>query len=274
MLGNLLWRGLLAGLIAGVVGFGIARTIGEPHVDVAIAYEEYLDALDPTPAVAEPGDAPLVTRDEQRNSGLATGALIFGVAIGGIFSLVFAGALGRLGPVTIRGTAALLGLLGFVAVYLTPFLKYPANPPAVGADDTIGRRTGWYLLTILAAIVAMVAAVVARKRLVERLGPWNATLAAALGYAVVIVVAWSAFPSFDEVPQAALPTVVGAVGDAGVTFPPTTLWRFRFASLAIQAAIWAVVALGFGTLAERFFRTSGAPRRRAADDPLITAHRV
>jgi hypothetical protein len=273
MLGNLLWRGLLAGLLAGLVGFGIARTIGEPHVDTAIAYEGYLDALHP-PADAGPEEAPLVTRDEQRNSGLATGALIFGVGIGGMFSLVFAGALGRLGPLTVRGTAALLGLLGFVAVYLTPFLKYPANPPAVGDDDTIGRRTSWYLLMILVAVVAMLAAVVVRKRLVERLGAWNATMAAVLGYTVVIVVAWLAFPTIDEVPQEAIPTVVGAVGDTGVTFPPSTLWRFRIASVAIQAAIWAVVALGFGALAERFFRTSGAPRRRAADDPLIAAHRV
>src|SRR5690349_10198283 len=148
MLGKLLWRGLVAGLLAGLVGFGIARWIGEPQVDRAIAFEDYTDALHPAPD-AGPPQAPLVSRSEQRSSGLATGAIIFGVAIGGIFALVFAVGLGRMGTHTVRGTAALLGLLGFVAVYLTPFLKYPANPPSVGDDDTIGRRTGWFLAIML-----------------------------------------------------------------------------------------------------------------------------
>lgn len=268
MLGNLLWRGLLAGLIAGLVGFGIARTIGEPHVDTAIAFEEYVDALNPAPGPADT-EAPLVTRDEQRSSGLATGAVIFGVAIGGIYALVFSVALGRLGPFTVRGTAALLGLLGFVAVYLTPFLKYPANPPAVGNDDSIGRRTGWYLAMILVSVVATVAAVLVRRRLVGRLGSWNATLAVTAGYVVVVIAVWLAFPTINEVPQQALPSVTGAVGDAGVTFPPATLWRFRVASLAVQASIWTVIAVVFGAFAERFFTSSGAPRRRAADDPLL-----
>jgi predicted cobalt transporter CbtA len=273
VLGNLLWRGLVAGLLAGVVGFGVARWIGEPQVDRAIAFEDYTDALHPAPDAPTTPDAPLVSRSEQRSSGLATGAVIFGVAIGGIFALVFAVGLGRLGTHTVRGTAALLGLLGFVAVYLTPFLKYPANPPAVGDPDTIGRRTGWYVTIMLIGVVAMVAAVLVRRRLVGRLGGWNATLAVVAGYAAVVVVAYALLPTIDEVPQQALPTVVGAVTDAGATFPPVVLWRFRMASLAIQAVIWAVLSLGFGVLAERYFRATGAPRRREHDDPLLAAFR-
>src|SRR5205814_1533215 len=164
--------------------------IGEPQVDRAIAFEDHTDALHPAADGPTKAEAPLVSRSEQRSSGLATGAAIFGVAIGGIFALVFAVALGRMGPHTVRGTAALLGLLGFVTVYLTPFLKYSGNPPAVGDADTIGRRTAWYLTIMLIGVVAMVAAVVVRKRLVGRLGGWNATLAVVAGYVVVVVVAY------------------------------------------------------------------------------------
>ncbi len=37
MTGNLLLRGMLAGLIAGFIAFGFARVFGEPQVEIAIA---------------------------------------------------------------------------------------------------------------------------------------------------------------------------------------------------------------------------------------------
>ena len=37
---------------------------------------------------------------------------------------------------------AVVGLLGFIAAFGVPFFVYPANPPAVGNDDTIGERSG------------------------------------------------------------------------------------------------------------------------------------
>ena len=48
-----------------------------------------------------------------------------------------------------------LAASGFVAVYLVPYLKYPANPPAVGNPDTIGTRTGLYFVMIVLSIIAM-----------------------------------------------------------------------------------------------------------------------
>jgi Probable cobalt transporter subunit (CbtA) len=75
-------------------------------------------------------------------------------------------AYGRLGPLGAWGTAALLGVFGFVAAYLTPFIKYPPNPPSVGDPETIGRRTALYLVLVLLSIAAMVLAVRARQGLV------------------------------------------------------------------------------------------------------------
>ncbi len=158
MIRKLLIRGMLTGLIAGIFAFGVAKIVGEPQVDKAIAFESYIEYT----VHHQTPEAALVSRSLQNSAGLGTGVLIYGIAFGGIFALVFAVAYGRLGTLTARGTAAVLGLLGFVSVYLVPNLKYPANPPSIGNPDTISRRTGLYLLMILISVVVMVLAVIVR----------------------------------------------------------------------------------------------------------------
>ena len=106
--------------------------------------------------------------------------------MGGIFALVFTVAYGRIGLQTARGTAALLGLLAFVGLCVVPMLKYPPNPPAIGQDDTIGKRTVLYLVMLLLSVAAIVVAFVVRRRLVGRVGGWNATLLVAAGYLVAM----------------------------------------------------------------------------------------
>jgi hypothetical protein len=244
---SLLIRGLLVGLVAGLAAFGFARWRGEPSVNKAIAFESYVEH-DVHHQAAEPVE---VSRSVQDSAGLGTGAILYGVAMGGIFALVFTVAYGRLGLRTARGTAALLGLLGFVGLYLVPLMKYPANPPAIGQADTIGKRTVLYLVMIVLSVAALVAAVVVRRRLVGRFGAWNATLLVGGGYVAAMAICYLALPGVNEVPQAAIPGVVDAVTDAGVTFPPAVLWNFRVASLGIQVVVWSVIALAFGSLAER-----------------------
>ena len=41
--GSLLWRGMIVGFFAGLLAFGILKTIGEPAVDKAIAFESAMD---------------------------------------------------------------------------------------------------------------------------------------------------------------------------------------------------------------------------------------
>jgi hypothetical protein len=243
---KLLLYGMLVGLVAGLFAFIVAKTVGEPSVDKAISFEDLVAA-----ARHEPEGTELVSRTVQSTAGLGAGVIIYGVAFGGVFALVFALAYGRLGALTARGTAAALGLIGFVAVYLVPFLTYPATPPAVGNPDTIGRRTTLYLLMIVISVAAAVIAVLVRKRLRDRLGDWYATVVVGAAYVVVMIVVFIAMPGINDVPQQALEGVTGAVRDAGITFPPLVLWRFRMASLAIQAITWATLAVGFGVLATR-----------------------
>jgi hypothetical protein len=238
---------MLVGLAAGLLAFCVARTLGEPQVNKAIAFEEYVDAN----VHHESGEDAPVSRAVQDSGGLGAGAILYGVAFGGLFALVFAGAYGRLGTMTARGTAAVLGLLGFLGVYVVPVLKYPANPPAIGDPDTIGKRTTLFLLMMLLSISAMIVAVVVRRRLVIRFGEWNATLVAAGGYLVAMALCFVLLPGINEIPQALIAGVVPAVTDAETTFPPTVLWRFRVASFAIQAVMWATIAIGFGVVADR-----------------------
>jgi hypothetical protein len=249
---SLLLRGMLVGVVAGLLAFLTAHSLGEPQVNKAVDFESYVATLH-----HEPEEAAEVSRDVQSTIGLGAGSLLYTVAFGGLFALVFAATYGRLGPRTVRGTSAALGGMGLLSVYVVPSLKYPANPPSVGNGDSIGHRTTLYLLMIVASVALMVLAVVVRKRWVPRLGEWNATLAAAAVLLVGVAVCYLVFPGIDEVPQRAIPGVVRAVTDAGVTFPPTLLWRFRVASLAVQLVIWGTLALGFGVVAQRLFDRDG-----------------
>lgn len=217
---NLLVRGMLAGLGAGVLALVVAYLLGEPRIDAAIAFEEGHSH--------EHGEE-LVSRTLQSTAGLATGVLLYGLALGGIAALAYCFALGRTGRLGPRATA-------LVAVYLVPFLKYPANPPSVGDPDTIGHRTALYFLMMLLSVLLAVAATVAGKQLAPRLGNWNATLAAALGYAALIGLGYVLLPAINEVPA---------------DFSATLLWQFRTAALAIQLTLWLSFGLLFGHLAER-----------------------
>ncbi|MFD3538101.1 CbtA family protein [Streptomyces sp. NPDC058662] len=261
---GLLVRGMLAGLIAGLFAFAVAYVVGEPPVNGSIAVEEARAAQDAHAGHgggSAPADAAeeeeLVSRPVQSTFGLATGVLVYGVALGGIASLAFAFALGRVGAFSPRATAALTAAGAFTTVYLVPFLKYPATPPAVGNPDTIGQRTTLFFLMILLSVLLGVGAVIAGRRLAPRLGNWNATLSAGAGFALAIGIAFAFLPGNDDAVKPG--------------FPAALLWEFRIASLAVQLVLWVVFAVVFGLLAQRLL----APRTAdSAVDADTAARRV
>jgi hypothetical protein len=234
---SLLVRGMLVGLAAGVLAFPVAYALGEPPVQAAIDFEEAHAAAAHAGATAEPA---VVSRGTQRTIGLLTGLVVMGVALGGLFALVFAWAYGRIGPYGARLTAAALALGAYFTIVVVPFTKYPANPPATGAPETIGSRTALFVAMISISVVAVVAASRIRRELLPRLGAWNAAIAAAAGFVALVVVA-----------QLVLP----AVGETPAGFPANVMWEFRVASLAISATLWAAIGLGFGAAAERLLAT-------------------
>jgi hypothetical protein len=245
MTGSLLWRGLLVGVLAGLIAFVFAWRFGEPQVDLAIAFEEQMAAAE-APA-AEEEEAPLVTRETQATTGLVTGLVGYGAAIGGIFALVFALAYGRLGGLGARATSALLAAAAFLAIALVPQLKYPANPPAVGFDDTIGARTGLYFVFLVLSIALMAGVVLLARRLWAARGAWNGGLIAAGAYVAGVAVLFTLLPSVNEMPEG---------------FAPLVIWNFRVVSLGIHLILWTVIGLAFGVAAERLLE--GGTRLRPA----------
>lgn len=239
MMRTLLVRGMLAGLVAGVLATLFAYFFGEPSVDTAIGLEGTAAHAHHDPAAAaepETGEEELVTRGVQSTVGLLTGVGLYGVAVGGLFSLAFAFVYGRLGSLRPRVTAALLTGGAFVVVFLVPFLKYPANPPAVGQPGTIGSRTELYFGFVALSLLAGILAAAFGRKLADRLGAWRGGLLAAGGYIVVIGVAAWLLPAIDEVPA---------------EFPASTLWSFRLASAGTQLVLWTALGLTFGALAEK-----------------------
>jgi hypothetical protein len=160
--------------------FAFGKVFGEPQVDRAISFET---ALDEAKAKAEEAkgihveeEPELVSCTVQATIGLFNGVVVYSIAFGGLFALVYAFADRRaviLGPCAV---SALLAAAGFITVYVVPNLKYPANPPSVGQPDTIGQRTALYALMLLFSVAAMVIATVLRKKLAAP--GWTAALIA------------------------------------------------------------------------------------------------
>jgi predicted cobalt transporter CbtA len=234
---TLLVRGMIVGAVAGVAAFLFAYLFGEGPITDAIAFEEAHAA----PAAPGEHEHELVSRTVQSTAGLATASIVYGVALGGLFAIAVAVALGRIGRLSARATAALVALAGFVGVALVPFLKYPANPPATGNADTLQQRTGLYFLMIVIGVAAVIGALVVSRSLQPRFGTWNAAILAVVGATVVVGAAIALLPAVNEVPDG---------------FAPVLLWQFRLASLGTQAVTWATLGLLFGYLTERSERPS------------------
>lgn len=239
-MGQLLLRGMLAGLFAALLAFGFAKIVGEPQVDRAIAFEESHAAAEhqasANGAAAAAEEPELVSREVQAGLGLLTGIAMFGTALGGLFALAFAFASGRLLKFPPRTTAIVIAAVGFLALYVVPYLKYPANPPAVGAEDTIAYRTQLYFTMMVFSAAALAVAVTLGRALSSSLGSWNATIAGVLTYIVLVTIAGYALPTLNEVPN---------------DFPADLLWKFRTASFAIQGILWTTIGLALGAMVER-----------------------
>lgn len=239
MVGKILFRGMIAGLISGLVLFCFLKVYGEPPVDRAIAYEELRNqSVSPEPE--------LFSRHTQANAGLLTGVLVYGTAIGGLLAIAVTIANGRVGRIGSRGLTMLTAIIGLVAVVIVPLLKYPPNPPAVGSGDTIDARTTLFFIMMGFSLLSSIAAVLLYDRLTERMGGWNAALTAAAAYLLAVSVAAIALPSINEIPE---------------DFSAVVLWNFRLATFTGHVLFWSVLGLAFGFLNNSLLGAKTLPRR-------------
>ena len=277
-------RGALAGLIAGVLGFAFARIWAEPVIDKSIDYEsgrvDILAALNRAAGRPVAPEGPeIFSRTMQSTVGIATGIIVFSVVMGALVAVVYVVLHGRF-AVRPQTLAWLICGFGFLGVYLLPFVKYPANPPAIGHTFTIVTRGQLYLTMIAASLILLGLAVFVARRLSARFGLYRAVLIAAVGFLVLYGVLLAVLPSLGELSantahadqfgfaQAATetpqpitnilstPLVVDGkpIAPGQIVYPgfdADVLWKFRWYSLINQALVWTTIGLVFGTLIER-----------------------
>jgi len=265
---QIILRGALAGAAGGLVAFGFARIFAGPRIQDAIDYEagreEAQQALDKAAGLAAGGGegGELFSRAVQGNIGFGIGMLAFGIAMGALFAVAYTICLGRVGNVRPRTLALLLAGAGFAGIYLVPFMKYPANPPAIGHEETIRQRSAYYVIMMLASLLFLILAVLLGKRLQDRFGTWNATLLAGGAFIVAIGVVMLILPATGE-----LASNVAEYGHHGsetplplrdpsgaIVFPgfdADLLYSFRLSAIGAQLVLWAVIGLVFAPMAER-----------------------
>lgn len=131
---------LLAGVIAGLILAGVNYFVAEPYIDQAIGIE-----IENSIAAGETVDFNELDtyRIWQKEGTFAAGAFL-GVTYGAILGIVYVIGRKYLPSSDDRKKALILAGLMCLALYVVPFLKYPANPPAVGDPETIGLRDTLY----------------------------------------------------------------------------------------------------------------------------------
>ena len=257
-------RGLLFGAIGGFIAWIFMYVMAEPIIGRAIDYEEArseaMEALEHTHEAgghSHGGEDELFTRSIQEGLGAGTGMVVLGLALGGITAVIFA--------LPVSG-------LAFAVFYLLPTLKYPANPPAVGNDDTIEARTGLFLLLIVLSAVAVLIGVFVRQKLRARLGAGSMWATAGVVIVLMIVI-YATMPQLGSLeanagngsPFETPGPVVDAEGHIILEgFNADDLYQFRLYSLIAQAIIFTSIAGGLTVAAKKIDALRGIASRERA----------
>ena len=246
---RLLGVGAAAGLAAGAAMAAFTATVGRAPIRAAVEYEQGLARDHRAGAVAHVYDRLLsAARDHRAGAvahedlfsrgaqeiGGAIGLVIFGLGLGIVFAIVLGSVGSQLRAATAMAATCQLAAAGFATTVLVPFLRYPANPPAVGDPDTVARRT----LLYFAAVAASLALTLIVWRLWRRGAAWPTAARA-----------WAAAAAYG----AGLAALLIGLPDAGAAAdaPADLVWSFRLVSLGGLAVAWAVLGLVAGTLLVR-----------------------
>ncbi|MFL6876849.1 CbtA family protein [Pseudomonas marginalis] len=255
MISRLLLNGILTGILAGVVSFGVLHVFVEPQMERAIAFEQQKEANE-TPVMAreehtsdgqrhQAADGAhvhgeVVSRETQAGVGALVATTVFGGAVGGLFALVFCFLHGRVGSTSARMLSFYISIGALLAFVILPTLKYPATPPGVGLSGTIGERTAFYFLLIAGSLLLQGASVVCYQKL-KRNVSGSAPLLAIGVYAIMTTIMFGVLPSINEVPS---------------DFSGEILSNFRMASVATQTVLWVVIGLIYGWYAHHALSSS------------------
>jgi hypothetical protein len=298
-------RSALAGFCAGVLGFVFARIFAEPVINKAIAYESGREAVlaqlnRAAGRPVAPEGPEIFSRTIQSTIGVATGIVAFSVAMGALVAVAYLVLHGRFN-VRPRNLAWMIAGFGFLGVYLLPFAKYPANPPAIGHSFTIHTRGMLYLTMVASSLILLGLAVYLAYKLTPRLGATGAVVVSALAFLAVFSVLLGMLPSPGDLPAnithqgqfgyaraatetpqpitniLATPLVIDGktIAPGQIVYPgfdADVLWKFRWYSIINQLLIWTVIALIFGALLDRLTRPAKpAPQITQSPEPVRAA---
>ncbi len=219
-----------AGLIHGAVNMGI---IG-PYIDAAVdAESQAIFASEDIKDAAEFWRAHDSYREWQRGGHVLAG-VILGTAMGSMFGIVFVLSRHVLPGNSDVKKAAVLAAIMWLVVFLIPFLKYPANPPATGDADTLEIRTLLYIAFIAISGLGVVLFYQVGKRIRR-----GRRIVAISGYAALITTVFVIMPANPD----------------GASLAPTAfLDSFRVASVIGVTSFWITLPLILGMLWKRFMR--------------------
>ncbi len=170
---------------------------------------------------------------------------------------------GAASPPDPTALALLLAAGMCTAIALVPGLKYPANPPTVGLEETIGARSSAFLTITVISVVGACVAVAAGLAWSRRWGgSWPAAAVAVGGYGLVMLVAFVWLPGFHEVPG----PISGPDGVLVDGFSGEVLGEFRVYSVLNQALMWLTI----GATGACLSALSSSMRRRNGLSSLVT----
>ena len=219
--------GAIAGLVHGTVNFAIV----EPYLDQAIGLEnESLFASGEAEDTLEFWAEYESYRIWQK-SGQVLAGVILGLAMGSLFGIVFALSKNSLPGKNDISKAVILSGIMWLALYLIPFLKYPANPPTVGDAETVVLRMMLYVTFIIISGVA----VVGFYKLAKKLNS-NKKYLALVGYAGFMMLLFVVMPDNPD----------------EITAPMNLVNEFRFVSVLGVSSFWVCVGIILGLFWNKF----------------------
>ncbi|RNJ80489.1 MAG: hypothetical protein D9C04_01100 [Nitrosopumilus sp. B06] len=230
---------LISGASAGLIHGAVNMLLVEPYLDSATEIEnQSLFASGLAQDTAEFRAEYEGYRSWQK-SGMILGTVVLGISIGSLFGIVFALSRNSLpGQSDVKKSFALAGIMWF-ALFVVPFLKYPANPPTIGEADTLALRTALYVSFV---IISGLGAVCFYK--LSKILPSGKKILALAGYAMLISVAFAVMPENPD----------------KITVHADLITGFRIMSMLGITSFWVSVGVFLGLFWSRLDPYKGTPR--------------
>lgn len=214
----------ITGIISGLIYALSNLILIEPYIDKAIDLE--IERL-----VMEGESVDLREVEEYRiwqKGGSVFAAIILSTAYSSIFAIVYAYSRKGLNGSEVKRGVIISSIL-WIVIFLVPFIKYPANPPAVGDPTTIYYREALYLAILgISGSTSLFLAYISRIKRIRFALPF--------AYATIIALAYMALPNNPD----------------EITISIDLINSFRIVSVIASLITWVSLGVIFGILYQRF----------------------